>query len=266
MRAKPNSARSTRSWWRPTPRCPPATARWPPTHGGAARRPRASRQRARRSSCRRTIPRKAAWSRSIPARDRQAKPMLLLAHIDVVEAKREDWTRDPFKLVEEDGYFYARGASRRQGRGRDLRRHAGPLPAGRLQAAPHDQAGADLRRGDRRRVQRRAVAGRESSRAHRRGVRAQRRRAAASWSRTASASRYRSRPARRPRRTSRLEVTNPGGHSSRPVQDNAIYHLAGALDADRQLRVPGPVQRRQPRLFHRDGEDQRRARRRSRTR
>ncbi len=35
--------------------------------------------------------------------------MLLLAHIDVVEAKREDWTRDPFVLVEENGSFYARG-------------------------------------------------------------------------------------------------------------------------------------------------------------
>ena len=40
-----------------------------------------------------------------------AKPLLLLAHVDVVEAKREDWERDPFKLVEEDGMFYARGAS-----------------------------------------------------------------------------------------------------------------------------------------------------------
>ena len=36
-------------------------------------------------------------------------PMLLLAHIDVVAAKREDWVRDPFKLVEENGYYYARG-------------------------------------------------------------------------------------------------------------------------------------------------------------
>jgi acetylornithine deacetylase/succinyl-diaminopimelate desuccinylase-like protein len=44
-------------------------------------------------------------------RDRAAKPILLLAHIDVVEAKREDWERDPFKLVEENGWFYARGAS-----------------------------------------------------------------------------------------------------------------------------------------------------------
>ncbi len=42
---------------------------------------------------------------------KSAKPILLLAHIDVVEAKRQDWVRDPFKLVEEDGWFYARGAS-----------------------------------------------------------------------------------------------------------------------------------------------------------
>src|SRR6202161_4216092 len=44
-------------------------------------------------------------------RDQKAKPILLLAHIDVVEAKRSDWQRDPFKLVEENGWFYARGAS-----------------------------------------------------------------------------------------------------------------------------------------------------------
>lgn len=43
--------------------------------------------------------------------DAVSKPILLLAHIDVVEAKREDWERDPFKLVEENGFFYARGAS-----------------------------------------------------------------------------------------------------------------------------------------------------------
>ncbi|HLZ45166.1 MAG TPA: M20/M25/M40 family metallo-hydrolase [Gemmatimonadales bacterium] len=37
------------------------------------------------------------------------KPILLLAHLDVVEAKREDWSMDPFKFVEQDGYFYGRG-------------------------------------------------------------------------------------------------------------------------------------------------------------
>ena len=38
------------------------------------------------------------------------KPILLLAHLDVVPANREDWSVDPFKLIEQDGYFYARGS------------------------------------------------------------------------------------------------------------------------------------------------------------
>ncbi|MEO8427637.1 MAG: M20/M25/M40 family metallo-hydrolase [Verrucomicrobiota bacterium] len=37
------------------------------------------------------------------------KPILLLAHLDVVEANRADWSMDPFKLLERDGYFYGRG-------------------------------------------------------------------------------------------------------------------------------------------------------------
>jgi acetylornithine deacetylase/succinyl-diaminopimelate desuccinylase-like protein len=37
------------------------------------------------------------------------KPMLIICHLDVVEAKREDWTTDPFQFVEKDGYFYGRG-------------------------------------------------------------------------------------------------------------------------------------------------------------
>src|SRR6185312_6313756 len=47
----------------------------------------------------------------LPGSDPKAKAILLLAHLDVVEAKREDWTRDPFKLVEEGGYFYGRGTA-----------------------------------------------------------------------------------------------------------------------------------------------------------
>ena len=39
------------------------------------------------------------------------KPVLLMGHLDVVEARREDWTTDPFKLVEKDGYLYGRGTS-----------------------------------------------------------------------------------------------------------------------------------------------------------
>jgi acetylornithine deacetylase/succinyl-diaminopimelate desuccinylase-like protein len=47
----------------------------------------------------------------LPGTDASLKPLMLLAHLDVVEAKREDWSHDPFKLVEDGGYFYARGAA-----------------------------------------------------------------------------------------------------------------------------------------------------------
>ena len=39
------------------------------------------------------------------------KPILILAHMDVVEAKRADWKEDPFAFIEKDGYFYGRGTS-----------------------------------------------------------------------------------------------------------------------------------------------------------
>ncbi|WP_198173771.1 M20/M25/M40 family metallo-hydrolase [Lysobacter soli] len=44
-----------------------------------------------------------------PGTSSTLKPILLLAHIDVVAAKRADWVRDPYTLVEENGYYYARG-------------------------------------------------------------------------------------------------------------------------------------------------------------
>lgn len=44
-----------------------------------------------------------------PGTSKTLKPMLLLGHIDVVNAKRSDWVRDPFKVIEENGYYYARG-------------------------------------------------------------------------------------------------------------------------------------------------------------
>jgi len=47
----------------------------------------------------------------LPGTSKTARPMLLLGHLDVVEAKRADWTRDPFTLIDENGYFYGRGTS-----------------------------------------------------------------------------------------------------------------------------------------------------------
>lgn len=46
-----------------------------------------------------------------PAAKPSKKPILLLAHMDVVEAKRDDWSLEPFTLTEKDGYFYGRGTS-----------------------------------------------------------------------------------------------------------------------------------------------------------
>lgn len=47
---------------------------------------------------------------TLPGSDPNVGAMLLLGHLDVVAAKRDDWQRDPFKLVEEGGFYYARGA------------------------------------------------------------------------------------------------------------------------------------------------------------
>ena len=48
---------------------------------------------------------------TLPGSDPSLGAVMLLAHLDVVDAKREDWTRDPFTLIEEDGWFYARGSA-----------------------------------------------------------------------------------------------------------------------------------------------------------
>ena len=60
------------------------------------------------------------------------KPILLLAHIDVVEAKREDWTVDPFTVSRKGRLLLRPRHRRRQGAGRRLGRHAAALQARRL--------------------------------------------------------------------------------------------------------------------------------------
>jgi acetylornithine deacetylase/succinyl-diaminopimelate desuccinylase-like protein len=47
----------------------------------------------------------------LPGTNAALKPLLLLGHIDVVTAKREDWTRNPYQFIEEGGYFYGRGTA-----------------------------------------------------------------------------------------------------------------------------------------------------------
>ncbi|QNM82559.1 M20/M25/M40 family metallo-hydrolase [Sphingomonas sabuli] len=53
----------------------------------------------------------AVYARWPAAQPSGKKPILIIAHMDVVEAKRADWELDPFKFVEKDGYFYGRGTS-----------------------------------------------------------------------------------------------------------------------------------------------------------
>src|SRR5262245_47669135 len=58
-------------------------------------------------------PRKGNMVVRVRGKNPQRRPMLLLAHIDVVEAKKEDWSADldPFRFIEKDGYYYGRGTS-----------------------------------------------------------------------------------------------------------------------------------------------------------
>jgi acetylornithine deacetylase/succinyl-diaminopimelate desuccinylase-like protein len=57
------------------------------------------------------FPREGGLVVVLPGTSKTLKPMLLLGHLDVVVAKREDWTRDPYTFIEENGYFYGRGTS-----------------------------------------------------------------------------------------------------------------------------------------------------------
>jgi hypothetical protein len=102
-----------------------------------------------------------------------AKPMLLLGHLDVVEAKREDWVRDPFTLIEDNGYYYARGTSDMKAMDATW---VDAIQAERLPSHAHDQVGADLWRRDKLRFQRRGLVGKEQAGADLCGIRPKRRR------------------------------------------------------------------------------------------
>ncbi|HET7086296.1 MAG TPA: M20/M25/M40 family metallo-hydrolase [Rhizomicrobium sp.] len=160
--------------------------------------------------------------------DPKAKAILLLGHLDVVEARRADWTRDPFTLVEENGYFFARGAS-------DMK----SLVAAWVDAMVRlKEEGFKAPRS----IKMALTCGEETSTAFN----------GASWLATHERALIdaefalneggggrldeKGRPlimtvqaAEKFPQNYQLEVTNPGGHSSRPVPNNAIYHLAAGL-------------------------------------
>ena len=156
------------------------------------------------------------------------KPVLLLAHIDVVEAKREDWSVDPFTLLERDGFFYGRGTL-------DVKDGAAILVAtlARLKQEGYrpnrdlilalttgEEGGSDyngvewLLANHRDLIEAAFVINMDAGDPVKlNGTRLMR---------TVQAS-------EKVYVTFKLEVHNPGGHSSLPPKDNAIYRLAAAL-------------------------------------
>jgi len=173
----------------------------------------------------------------LPGTDPSQKAILLLAHIDVVEAKREDWVRDPFKLTEEDGYFYARGASDdkamaaiftdsmvrfkqegyRPARSIKMMLNCGEETDGEFIGADYMvQNHLDLI--DAAFALNEGAGGRmdKSGKYIFNGVQA----------------------GEKLYQDYTIEVTNPGGHSSRPVPENAIYELGAALMKVQSLEFP----------------------------
>ncbi len=165
------------------------------------------------------------------------RALLLLAHIDVVDARREDWERDPFTLYEEDGYFFGRGVA-----------------DDKAMAAIWVDLLVRLRREGyrpRRSIKLALTCGEETSnrvngvdyiiRNHREWVQAD-------FALNEGAGGILS-PDGRPvalniqagekiHQVYRLTVTNPGGHSSRPVPENAIYRLSAGLGRLSQHSFP----------------------------
>ena len=166
------------------------------------------------------------------------KPMLLLAHIDVVEAKREDWTRDPFTLVEEDGFFYARGVA-----------------DDKVQAAIWVDSLIRFKKEGykpKRTIKLAATCGEESSSKALNGAEWLARNMPETMSAEFALNEggggrldKNGKPqflaiqvGEKANRIFDLEATNPGGHSSVPRPDNAIYDLAEAIVAVKRLGFP----------------------------
>jgi acetylornithine deacetylase/succinyl-diaminopimelate desuccinylase-like protein len=169
--------------------------------------------------------------------DPQAKAILMLAHVDVVEAKREDWTRDPFTLIEEGGYFYGRGTA-------DMKAQAAIWVDNLIRFR---EEGFHPKRT----IKLALTCGEETNSAlNGAGWLAKNERAAidAAFAITEGVDGdlddqghkldLQILAAEKTSQNYQLESTNRGGHSSRPVADNAIYHLVRAVDRISHYEFP----------------------------
>ncbi len=162
--------------------------------------------------------------------DAKAKGVLLLAHIDVVEAKREDWVRDPFTLIEEDGKFYGRGTTDDKTQAaiwtdtmvRLKRDGFKPKVTLKMALTCGEEGGGGGRFNGAKWLTQNKRDLIDADFAINEG-------AAGLLDEAGKPSVITIQAGEKTYRDFRLEVTNPGGHSSRPVKDNAIYHLAHAL-------------------------------------
>jgi acetylornithine deacetylase/succinyl-diaminopimelate desuccinylase-like protein len=156
------------------------------------------------------------------------KPILLLAHLDVVPARPEDWSVDPFKLIEKDGYFYARGSI-------DDKFMAATFVANliryRQEGYTPDRDIIVALETDEEILDRDALGIQWLLKNHRDLIDAE-----FALNEGGSVGLKNGKPIRNSIQTSekvslsyQLEVKNRGGHSSLPTKDNAIYHLAEGL-------------------------------------
>ncbi len=176
---------------------------------------------------------------SIRAKNGTRKGVLLLAHIDVVNAKRADWERDPFTLVEENGFFYGRGAEddkamaavfvdlmirlKQERAFKPQRDLIMALTCGEETSSRVN--GAEYLVKNRRELIDAAFAINEG--------------AGGLLAEDGQPLMLELQAGEKIHQVLALEVTNPGGHSSRPVPDNAIYRLAVATQkvAALQFRI-----------------------------
>ena len=155
------------------------------------------------------------------------KPILLIGHLDVVEAHREDWTTDPFQFVEKDGFYYGRGTQ-------DMKdgdaimvttlirfKKEGYMPdRDIILALTADEEGGKSNGVDWLLKNQRALIDAEFVFNHDGGGILSDRSKPVMMTVDATEKLY---------ADFQLSVTNPGGHSSLPTPDNAIYHLADGL-------------------------------------
>jgi acetylornithine deacetylase/succinyl-diaminopimelate desuccinylase-like protein len=155
------------------------------------------------------------------------KPMLIIAHMDVVEAVPSDWTTDPFTLVEQDGYFYGRGSSDDKG---GLVPSMVALMMLRQSGFKPDRDIVLLYTGDEETEGRGAALGATEWRKWTEAEFVLNADAGGGgFTRDGKPLGYGLQTSEKTYQSYYFRLRNPGGHSSRPRPDNAIYQLADAL-------------------------------------